>query len=87
MTGRAPFTDALFASEDLSWSPPKAFGGETQGAGGSPDRREQVLSCEGEDPSCSPLWRGETQGPVVRPTSGTRSSPPEGETERVLLGP
>jgi len=62
MTGRAPFTDALFASEDLSWSPPKAFGGETQGAGGSPDRREQVLSCEGEDPSCSPLWRGETQG-------------------------
>ena len=53
-----------------------------------------------EDPSCSPLGRGETHGPVgfatsgnrvspsqgaVRPISGTKFSPSQGETERVLL--
>jgi len=37
-----------------------------------------------EDPSCSPLWRGETQGLGVRLTSGTRSSPSQGAAGRPL---
>jgi len=39
-----------------------------------------------EDPSCSPpnAFGGETQGPVFRPTSGTRFSSSQGETERVF---
>jgi len=54
MAGHETFTDTLFASEDPSCSPPKAFGGEMQ-------------------------------GPVFSSTSGTRSSPSQGETERVSL--
>jgi len=48
MAGRDPFTDTFFAPEDPSCSPPKAFGGETQGPGFA-NLRNQVLSLIGRD--------------------------------------
>jgi len=51
--------------------------------GGPRPLPRQTLSVR--SPPLFPPGRGETQGPMFRPPSGNRSSPPQGETERVFF--